>query len=336
MYQRRLFTLLSIEKFLSQNQVSLLLSVVNALILSALLFVYTFLSRKIRLDSSILFGESERSDLNEAELDEWKEEMTKKQLRGILIMLPTMLLIIYGLYRLGFPIIFIFFGISYLAFFLAVPSLIFLLDLPREGQYLLTLCMSSFPIAYILTSFFKAPTIINLLLYNFITLILCFSVLLLTFGEVGLNDKIFLQFFVLILLYDIIVVSGTRILVEIVEDVVGEAQREGMWLLPPILVVLPGPSTPVLLGLGDIFLLGLVFIKIKKWKNLVLLLLFLFPIFTLTFSTIFLFDLALPASFLGVASFLFLKFLRKTNVTPKKKKRRSDNLNLSWSLDLRM
>ncbi|NIQ05537.1 MAG: hypothetical protein GWO20_07365 [Candidatus Korarchaeota archaeon] len=293
-----------------------MLSVVNALILSALLFVYTFLSRKIRLDSSILFGESERSDLNEVELNERKEEMTKKQLKRILIMLPTMLLIIYGLYWVGFPIIFIFFGMSYLAFFLAVPSLIFLLDLPRELQYLLTLCMSFFPVAYILMSFFKVPTVITFLFYNFITLTLCFSVLLLTFSEVGLNDKIFLQFFVLILLYDIIVVWGVGILVEIVQEVGREAQREGMWLFPPIFLILPGPSTPVFLGLGDIFLLGLVFIKIKRWKNLLFLLLFLFPIFILTFSTVFLFDLALPASFLGVASFLFLKFLRKTNMKP--------------------
>lgn len=280
-------------------------SIINALIVSLLLSVYMILSNKIKFKNLLLSADIEEKEGRKSEVDR-EEELTKEQLKWILVTLPIILTVMYGLSKLGFPVIYLFFGIFYLAFFVAIPTFVFSLDFKKNVQYPLTLSLLSLPAFFMLSNFLNAPKFVIFTLFNSLTITLCFAVLMTSFQGLEINDRLFLLFFVGVLVYDIIAV-GSRILVNLVEGVIGEAGEVGLWLFPPIFIMLPGS---VLLGLGDIFLLGLVVIKLKKIRNLLRLLSILFPALTLTFFTVLYPGTpfpALPASFLGFVAFLVLR-----------------------------
>lgn len=289
--------------------VVLLFSIIDSLIVSSILIFYTVLSKRTEVKNLDFFVEKGKGASEEQRKDS-KEELTKRQLKWTCIMLPTLLLAIYGLFLLGFPIIFFFFGMFYLAYVVSLPTLVFSTDLSLKKKYLFTFVPLTFPITYFLASVLTVPSFVTIFLYNLVTVTLCFAIVMNAFNTVEIDDKFFLIFFTAIFVYDIIAV-GSGVLVNIVREIGSEAQGGRSWLFPPIFLILPGKAGPVYLGLGDIFLLGFVFIRVRSLRNLVFLLSVISPFIAFTFLIVSLFQIPLPASFLGFAAWIVLRLLRK-------------------------
>lgn len=280
-------------------------SIMSTGILSILLVIYAILSKKLKLeDFSFITGE----EFSEKERREKEEELTKKQLKWLLIMFPSTVIILYTLYRIGFPILLIFFGIFYLGYAIAIPFLAFSVKTKKKNQYIFLFPLV-FPLLFFLSYTLGAPSFVIFSFFNLMTITYCFTILMTTFKNMKISNRFFLLFFIIIFVYDIIAV-GSGILIEMVKGIESGAQRRGMWMLPPIFLILPGS---LWLGMGDLFLLGIVFIRIGKTENLIILLILMFPVFLVTFFIVLHYAIPLPASFLGLVSFLGLKLLRKRN-----------------------
>lgn len=296
------------------------LSIIDSLIVSAILISYSLLSKRIEVKNLDFFVERGEED-SEEQREDSKEELAKQQLKWTCIMLPTVLLIIYGLFLIDFPIIFFFFGMFYLAYVVILPTLAFSTGLSLKKKYFFAFIPLTFPIAYFLASFLTVSSFVTVCLYNLVTVTLCFAVIMNAFNTIEIDDKFFLVFFAAILVYDIIAV-GSGILVDIVREIGSEAQGGRSWLFPPLFLILPGKTGSIYLGLGDIFLLGFVFIRVRSLRNLVFLLSVISPFIAFTFLIVSLFHIPLPASFLGFAAWIVLRLLWEKNQKTRKKENR--------------
>lgn len=282
----------------------IILSIIDAFVITLILTVFTYISKKITL-TSFLSESKEKGNYTKK-----KKESSESQMKWFLVSFPIIIVIIYGIYLLDFPVVFFFFAVFYLGYVITIPSLFFSLDLAKKYQILSSLCFMALPVFYFFTNFYGMSLILNRILFNLLTISFCFTVLVTSFKEIDLNDKFVLLFFVILFIYDIIAV-GSGLLVEVVKAVGRQAQKTGFWLFPPIILILPGSPSFLWFGLGDLFLLGIAFIKIEHNKHLFLLISLLFPILAVTFFVVQTMKIPLPASFLGFISFLALKYLEK-------------------------